>query len=197
MLIVYDLDGVLNMLNEYVFGKLGILDKLDKLKFYNISKNIHILSDGEINGILSMYSCADTFILSKAVEGINRITNVEDKYPGKVKVVINSLCYSPDVMDAKRLWLSKYTKVKEDNIILQYGGVKNGLDNADIVVEDCLKNLLDIKCNKAKILIDKPYNRFSKSIWGDLEILRVRDLNEAIDKVEGIVENVYGTYKIA
>lgn len=194
MLVVYDLDGVLNGLNEYVFRQLGIEHKLDKLKYYNIARNTHILRDREIRDILNMYGEANSFISCGAIEGADRITNVEERYPGKVRVMVNSLCYSLQAAEAKRLWLRKYTKVKEENIVLQYGTVKDGVENADIVVEDCLKNLLDIKCSRAKILLDKPYNRFSESMWTSLGITRVRDLNESIKKVEEIVKNGYGMY---
>ncbi len=180
--VVYDLDGVLNQLNEFIFSQLGIAQKLG-IKHYNLYDNTDILTGRDINNIISMYHNAETFRMAPPVVGADRIKNVIKYWPSRVNVIIHSLCYNHRIKSVKMKWIKNNLEIHNSSMRLEVGSSKGTIKNATIVVEDSLDQLLKYDENTVKILIDKTYNRY----YAGEDIVRVNSLNEAIDKVEEII----------
>ncbi len=186
--VVYDLDGVLNQLNEYVFDELGISQKLC-IKHYNIYKNTDTLSRNEMESIINMYHNAEIFGNLQLVPGARRIKNVKNVVNNKINVIIHSLCYNTMVKSVKREWIKNNLGLYNECVKLEVGSSKGIIKSADIVVEDSLEQLLKYDREVVKILINKTYNKHGKypKVGG---IIRTKDLNAAIDKVEEIVGGI-------
>jgi len=112
-------------------------------------------------------------------KGITRVERV----CRDASVYIYSLSHTLEVQRFKQNTLEAATGVLSERYILPLGHEKLAIQ-ADVVVEDCLENLLGYSDGVVKILITKSYNQQSASEDTRLGIVRVRDLLEAIEEVE-------------
>lgn len=94
--VVYDMDDVLNNLNEVVFSSLGLMDKLQELKYFNIKRNNHCLTPEQMEQVLSAYSKIETFEKTVPSKGIERITDIE-KLDTRVKVWVYTQKFSEEL----------------------------------------------------------------------------------------------------
>lgn len=192
--IVYDMDDVLNNLNDVVFSRQGIYHKLVKLKYFDINKNKN-MTKYEKSEILKSYSNPDIFDKLELVYGAERILDIQKKYSDKVKVWIHSLSFNDKIAQVKERFIrDKMQWFNMDNTILEVADTKSVLDFADIVVEDSLEYLVKCK-SEFKVLIDKSYNQSENYDVDSSNIIREKGLNKAIDKVESIVEELLSNGK--
>lgn len=172
--IVYDVDDVLNNLNDYVIGKLGLVYASN----YNIRSCPEYTREQQ-DKILAMYNDPETFRNLKLVPGARDICKVEET--GKARVWINSSCLNVEIEDIKRrCLLENIPGLNKDRLVFQvgYGMSKKQLDFTDIIVEDCITNLTKYNAQVEKILIDKKHNQaktYCISDW-DYGIKRVDTL---------------------
>lgn len=190
--VVYDLDGVLNNLNEVVYGRYGLLDKFMRQRRYNIKENGNLFNEEEQMLVLNQYKDINTFKNLSAIKGINKILDIKRKYKDGVKVVVHSLSYDSRVPIEKERFIREHV---EDSGLLELNfevGESKGLyKGADIVVEDSLENIIGYSDKTKKILIDKPYNKFEAYGIDGRGIKRSKDLMDAIREVGRIVDDKY------
>lgn len=186
--IVYDMDDVLNNLNEVVATAVGI--KETQLTRYNINE-IPELEPGQKKAILSCYRTPSIFKQTKLMPGAERICDVEDS--GVADVYIHSISLSPEIIPIKLAKLADgIPRLSPDKIslVLGSGGSdKEAYENTDIVIEDSMANVLKYSNNTIKILINKSHNKAED--WGvaesKLQIIRVNSLVDAVTIVERLV----------
>lgn len=183
--VVYDVDDVLNNLNDYVMLKIG----KKSARYYNINLCDEFTQE-EKERIYEMFGDSTVFSKLSSVDGADEICDIEST--GKAKVWINSSNYNKDVAEIKYPWLLKHIpNLNKDRIRLQIGKGehKECCDFADIVVEDCFTNLLKYSDKVIKILIDKTYNQ--AETYGttdrDSSIIRVNSLREANELIYAII----------
>lgn len=193
--ITYDMDDVLNNLNESVYANLGLLDKLARLKRFNNEKNTDILSDEEIGKLYKAYRNPECFKNLSPVLGTDRIMDIEAKYPDKVEVSIYTHAMNESIDEIKIGFVEEYIpKMPLNRVHITHGEVKEALKGVDIIVEDNLENLLRYEYDTIKILIDKPYNKFEsypelrQQLANAGNLMRVTNLHEAITLIETLVD---------
>lgn len=183
MLIVYDMDEVLNNLNDVVFCGLG--KERANIKYFNIYQNDN-LTDTQKKYIMSQYSDSSVYKRLSPVEGADRIMNIKDHWGDFVDVMVHTHCFTDEIVDVKKEFISRYIpKLKPDKVLYRTGDDKGIVPNADIIVEDSLENLNKYAADKVRILIDKPYNKFEN--YPDIDstgIIRLRTLNEVLDYID-------------
>lgn len=186
--IVYDMDDVLNNLNNEVYSTLGIPHLLNKQKRYIVTENTEILTKEQMEAILKLYGDKGLFERLKPVRGIERILNIEKLLPNKAFVHIHSTSFNADIIDVKRQFIKdNIPGFSNDRINLLLGKDKEAFKNADIVIEDSLENLLNYDDSTIKILKNKSYNQFNSYGIVKTDIIRVNDLIEAVDTIEHIL----------
>lgn len=181
--VVFDCDNVLLLLNNTVFSQLW----LPLPTGFDHTATGQYKPD-EVLAIKKLYGDPEIFKLSKFAEGADRIKYLES-YNAHVSICTRS--YTLGVEDVKRIRLPKHTHVPLEDIDFQLGlgEEKNLPDKADIMIEDCIENLLRLPNNKVKVLVDKTHNQrdfafdFYNKIW------RMPDLEHAIEFVEYILKN--------
>lgn len=181
--VVFDIDDVLNNLNDYVFGTLG-LPEPDTFKVNESS----LYTDEQKKAIMQMYGKADTFWHLQYNSLCSRLTDLE--CASNVYVWINSVCFTKDIADVKLGQLRMYAPgLDEDRIIFQItsdGSSKRELSCGTIMVEDNIINLFKHEETPIKILIDKSYNK--AEVYGTHDathgIIRVNSLAEAYKVIE-------------
>ncbi len=192
--VFYDVDDVLNNLNERVFGEVGVDPA--KIKYYRINKNKALTVD-QATKIIELYGDGDLAYSLDLVDGANRITDILEKFGDMVEVGLHSVSMTEAVHTAKENML-KEKLVGFDKLDVRLElccdsdkTVING-DEITVLVEDSLENVLKSEA-RYNILVDKPHNQFE--YYGvDTEteikknIIRVYGLNDAVDTVELIVE---------
>ena len=204
--VVYDMDGVLNYLNEHVFNKLGIPDKLDIIKRYSMRENaeLGIITSEQARVINSLYREPEIFKEVHKLDGIERLMDIENRYKGidsnigsRISVSIYSQCLSKEIYEVKYAFVKAHIPTMPmDRVHLTTDTTKKAVDWATIIVEDSLENILRYDKEVVKVLIDKPYNKFEnfeelrEKIAEAGKIIRVGSLNEAIDVVEKVVASM-------
>lgn len=184
--IVYDVDDVLNNLNDYVFNTL----ELPMASRFNIRECSEYTKEQQ-DTILDMYGNVETFKNLTYVDGAKDICEIEKT--GKALVWINSSCFTKDIADFKvKSLLENIPGLNPDRIILQIGvgHKKKQLDFTDIIVEDCLTNMRVYKQSTSKLLINKIYNQpktYCTSDWKE-GLIRVPSLLEANKLIRSYVE---------
>lgn len=181
--VVFDIDDVLNNLNDYVFGTLG-LPEPDTFKVNESS----LYTAEQKKSIMQMYGKEDTFRHLKYDSLCRSLTALERK--SNVYVWINSVCFTQDIADVKLGQLRMYAPgLNEDRIIFQItsdGSSKRELSCSTIMVEDNILNLFKHEETPIKILIDKSYNK--AEVYGTHDathdIIRVKSLAEAYKVIE-------------
>ena len=181
--IVYD---VLNNLNACVYERVGCVPASK----FNISECVEYTEE-EKQAIYDSFGSAEVFRGLSAVPGASEICEIEKT--GKALVWINSSNFTQEIADIKREWLFKYIpNLSEERVLLHvgHGEKKVSLDFADIVVEDCFKNLLKYDSHVVKILIDKTHNKAETYGTTDEKehIIRVNSLLEANVFIKSIVK---------
>lgn len=192
--IVYDMDDVLNNLNEAVFGRLGLLDELKELKYFDIRKNEHCLTSEQMTQVISEYSKLETFEKTVASDGIERIVDVE-KIDPRVKVWIYTQKFSKELNKFTIDFIKENIPGLSDEriVIVNSKHKKKRFENAAIIVEDSAENIAEYGKETVKILIDKPYNRHENYVDEftaenvDGTLVRVASLSKAIKLVETLV----------
>lgn len=193
--VVFDMDDVLNNLNDYVFNTLGLkrpsLFEINQCKEY---------SDAQKAAIIGMYKRADVFKALELVPGAREICKLEaikERKNGEevgVRVWINSVSLTQDIADVKRQQIEREIKgINMDRVILPVGR-KEALEHTTYIVEDSMANLQNgYGWQTCKILIDKPHNQAKayKTQDDHEKINRVKDLTQAIRFIqEDIVNNI-------
>ncbi|MCM1224636.1 MAG: hypothetical protein NC548_60335, partial [Lachnospiraceae bacterium] len=180
--VVFDCDDVLLQLNNTVFSQLW----LPLPTSYDFASSGQYKPD-ELKAIFHLYSNPEIFKIAKFADGADRITDLE-AYNAEVRICTTS--YNQEVADVKKIRLPEHTKVKPENIEYHIGlGEDKTLpDKADIMVEDCIENLMKLPNDKIKVLIDRPANQrdfafdFYNKIW------RMPDLEHALDFIKYILK---------
>lgn len=183
--IIFDVDDVLNNLNDYILNKLG----LPWGSRYSIL-DCPEYTDEQKKSILAAYIDPKTFENIEYVPGASEIFDLEDQGNARVKIISCNL--NPETAGVKIASLfANIPGVSIENTELQ---IRNGFDkeidlSADIIVEDCIENAIRYEPETIKILIDKPYNK--AEVYGlDEEsenIIRVASLLEAIQYIKDII----------
>ena len=187
-IIVYDLDEVLNNLNEYVYNFL----KVPSASVFNIKECKEYTEEQKV-AILSMYRDPEVFKKLDLVDGGKEILDIEST--GKAEVWINSNNLSDEVKQAKIQWLKeKLPEFNMQHVVMQVKAAesKDGHDDAFIIVEDNLLNLRKYSKDTIKILIDKSHNQSEAYNTSDEAegIIRVKDLKEANSRIKQIVNDL-------
>lgn len=181
--VVFDIDDVLNNLNDYVFGTLG-LPEPDTFKINESS----LYTDEQKKSIMTMYGTADTF---RHLRYDNLCKNLPDfEHEQDVHVWINSVCFTKEIADVKLEHLRMYAPgLNEDHIVFQItsdGSSKKELSCGTIMVEDNILNLFKHEETPIKILIDKSYNK--AEVYGTADethgIIRVKSLAEVFKVID-------------
>lgn len=188
--IVFDIDDTLNNLNDFVCTHLGI--SRDKLNKYSIEK-CENLTKQQKEAILLMYNDIETFKNLYWVSGAERIEDFHSVRIGRfcTGVYIHSTSMTEEIADYKRVILKRdFPIIPDKNISLEYGSNKKSCFNdAFIVVEDNIENLLKYPDGTIKILIDKPNNK--DEIYGvnpnTSGIIRVVNLSSALNVISSIL----------
>lgn len=186
---VYDVDDVLNNLNDYVFETL----RLHKAKRFKIPENTDQYTEDQMKSIINMYGDPNTFRNLRYVPGARDICKIEKT--GKALTWINSSNYTEDIAKVKlESLIANIPDLNIDRIILVIGlGANKNAVDADIIVEDCFTNLDKYHDGTLKILIDKTHNQAETYGSTDAEkgITRVKSLVEANTIIQCVVDNWY------
>lgn len=183
LVIVYDVDDVLNNLNDVVFNTLGINQHIQTR--FKITENVDTLSPIDMERIISAYGDTKIFEQVQFLPGAKLIYDAEAR--GAI-VRIRSSNVNQQIADLKMAkLLSEIPGATREKITMFVGhGVKKEIDpEADIIIEDSLENLLMYQRDKVRILIDKPYNKYySYRVNNSIErISRVPSLMSAVTSV--------------
>ena len=177
--ITFDLDGVIIPNIEKSCELFGI--DYTKITTYKIN-DCKLLTEEEKAKIKSGFTRAEIFEYSGTSFGSEYMEDLAQK----CEMHINSLCGSDEVKEYKKELLKKLIpSLNFDNINLGDCGefVVKLFDETDVVVEDCLENLLNNYDKfKRAYLIDHLYNRDIDISKYD-KIIRVSNLKQAIDKI--------------
>lgn len=186
--IVYDVDDVLNNLNDYVCDKCGV--DYNSIVQFNILKNEGITKD-DANRLLESYSDPFTFTQLRFRDAAYHICDIEKEYKG-VRVSIHSNNFKREIADIKtKALLKEIPGLSLDKISMEVGthSSKSADKDADFIVEDNIENLLKYEDRVFRILIDKPWNK--AETYGlndkDYNIFRVKSLEEANDIIRKII----------
>lgn len=183
--VVYDLDGTMNELNDYVLTELG--QPLDLFKRYSLRENTHISREIQ-NEILRMWSDPATFRKVQFSQGIEQTVLMSGSQCMDFR--IHSICLVTGVEEVKRNSLLGMG-MKDSSIFLETGFSKKMID-CEIAVEDSLENLFNSKA-KYKILRKRSYNRIENypEYIGKIDLLEVDNLMEANSLVIDLVMQEY------
>lgn len=185
--IIYDVDDVLNNLNSYIFGKLG----LPWGERFMVTECMCYTKE-QVDALLKMYGDPEVFRNLSYEPGASEIFDIERT--GQAEVFIISRNFNQEVADVKMESLLKHIpNAKPDKIDMQIGSGNNKKidESADIIVEDCIENCIRYPFDTIKILIDKPNNQ--AEAYGickeEHNIFRVGSLIEANNLICAIVNN--------
>lgn len=178
--IIYDMDDVLNDLNDVVFRELG----LSLPRYYELREHKEYSSDA-LDKIFEKYRDINVFYKTALCNGALDIIHLEDT-PG-VKVWIHTVSYTKEIADYKyKLIHSGIPGFSMERLLLPIGH-KKPLDFADYVIEDSYMNLYRYKNNSTKILVDKTYNQ--ESAYSEYKITgrlvrcsSLEDVNQWLDR---------------
>lgn len=180
--VVFDFDGVLNDLVGTACEICGI--NYADIDEYELKK-VKALSEDNRKKLIEAFSDVKTFEKSGVSESITELKMIENIK--NVEVYIHSLCWSEEIAQFKRNILKhKLPWLPEERVILNIKGVeseKDASDFADILVEDCIANIIRSKPKMVGILIKKPYNSCTKHASDIMnnKIMIADDLESAID----------------
>lgn len=177
--VTFDLDGVVIPNVEKSCELFGI--DFNKITTYRID-NCELLTEEEKTQIKQGFTQAEVFRYS----GISYGSECIERLAQKCELHINSLCGSDEVREYKRELLKELIpSLNFENVNFGDCGefVVKVIDKTDIVVEDCLENLLDnYETFNRAYLIDHLYNR-DVNISEYPKIIRVPNLKHAINRI--------------
>jgi 5'(3')-deoxyribonucleotidase len=140
-----------------------------------------------IQNITDAYGNPKTFERAQFAKGADTITNLES-HNSIVQICTRS--YTQEVMSVKMKRLPEHTHIDPSKIIYQIGpGAEKVYPNADIIVEDCLENLVRLPGDKVKILINKTHNQASLDFDFYHRIYRFADLESSLDFIRSILDS--------
>lgn len=182
-LTVFDCDDVLLNLNEAVYPFLG-LSNPTSFK-YRISGQY---TQSQVDDITRLYGDPETFRRAEFAKGADKILDLEN-YGTDVRICTRS--FNEEVEAVKRVILPEHTHVSLDHIEFQIGLGHEKLlpDKADIMVEDCLDNLLKLPQPVIRILINKSHNQESSAFDFYNRIYRFKDLVDALEFIKHILSS--------
>lgn len=177
MKITFDVDGVLNDITGYLMRK---INAEKEFKYYYITENSEF-TDAEKESILKGYDKLDTFVNAGFVSDAKRILEIKEE-----DLYIYTYSNTKEILDFKRQELIKMG-INPDHItdaIYTHDLEKNVV--TDILVEDCLKNIITSNVKVKSIIIDKSYNKAETYGYTDeeLNIKRVSSVSEAVDYIK-------------
>lgn len=146
--IAYDMDDVLNNLGDSVFESMDLADKTDKLKQFSMESNVRlgILTNEQSKLLLNAFSKPESFMGLIPMQGIERLMDIEEKYPNKVNVSIYTHALDESIDCIKQDFVKTYIpKMPLERVHITHESVKEAKENIDIIVEDNLENLLRYK----------------------------------------------------
>lgn len=191
--VVYDVDDVLNNLNNIVFNKAGVEGKVTR---YYTHEN-EGLTKSEMAEMNNLYANPDTFRVLEYNEGAERICDIEKT--GFADVFTYSANFNPLISRIKYdSLISAIPNIKPDNIELVISsGHKHARRDTDIIVEDSADNIMLYSDDVIKILIDKPYNQENKypELREVKNLVRVDTLVDAVNLIEDIVHTWINSLK--
>lgn len=196
MNIIYDMDDVLNDLNESVYRTLGLSDKFAQLKRYYVTENVElgILTQEQGKSVLSLYENPETFKRLSARKGIERIMDIESHHKDRVCVSVYSQSLNKEINEIKYDFIKEHIpNMPLDRVHITNTEIKEAKAGASIVVEDSIENLLRYDKSVIKILMSKSYNKYEN--YQDLKeqidnsgtFIRVYSLEDAITVIEGLI----------
>lgn len=188
--VVYDVDDVLNNLNEYATAKAGV--DMSAIKYFNIRKNTNIPEDGQ-DRLLELYGNPDTFRHLSFLDAAYHICDIEKEFDN-VYVSIHSNNFAQEIADIKTsALLAEIPGITSEKISMEVGSAmsKSAHSEADIIVEDSFQNCLKYSDDTIKILINKSWNQAENYDSTDKEsgITRVESLEKANELIREIVRN--------
>lgn len=191
--VVYDMDDVLNNLNEEVYNSLGMQHMFKLQTRFRIRENTGLFTDEQMNLVLNAYKNPEIFKRLKPAKGVERILDIEGLTNGLVQVSIHSTSLVEEINPIKERFVSdNIPGFTRERLHLSLGHNKDAFNNADYIIEDSLENLLKYGKDTVKILIDKPHNQFDSYGIKNSNIIRVYSLDEGIDIIENqIYRRVY------
>lgn len=181
--VVFDIDSTLNKLDEYVYGEVGILHKLENQKRYQLEHEMNsLLTSEDREKIHALWEDYDTFIKCPMDEDIDEV--VKMSLSDSFSVIIHSTCMAEEVAKAKEVVMSEYFDKSNVQFVFEIC-TKNQLENIFAVVEDNIEYLKDLKATH-KLLLDRPYNKAENYniIESDYNITRVATLKEAVERIK-------------
>lgn len=177
--VTFDLDGVVIPNVEKSCELYGI--DFDKITTYRID-SCELLTEEEKRQIKFGFGSVDAFIYSGVSQGAEHL----EKLAQNCILHINSLSCNNDIKEYKRELLKMLIpSLLEENLTLGVYSdfIVKEIEKTDIVVEDCLENLVENYDTFEKAyLIDHLYNR-DRDLSQYPKIVRVNDLEHCIDKI--------------
>lgn len=183
--VVYDVDDVLNDLNEQVFKRIGGTWRPNRFNIRECAGVTEELAEK----VLKSYQDPELFKVVNWVPGYKDITKIEET--NRARVWINSNSFNNDIRNIKAYRISnELSEVNPDRVVLQVSGTEGKQAiRASIVIEDHIANCLKYADWAVKILVDKTWN--SAIEYGideeDNYIIRVNSLVEANEAVREII----------
>lgn len=201
VIIVWDMDGCLNNLNDVVMKELGLTDKFNRRTsyLYEPGSPMEILTPDEIEEVHKKYRDDSTFLRTRLLENADLITRVVRKAADKgikARVIINSECHTPEVADVKCMQLMNgVSDLQISDMILQVESPKQAIRGADIVVDDNVYHLREYDDNTTKVLMMHNYNTkrdYSEAIKAGHAIVGVNNILEAVEFIESrVLRGIY------
>lgn len=184
--VVYDVDDTLWGLNDFITKLHGI--DIRKIKRYKTIENDE-LTEEEKRLIIGSYGDPDIFKQLLFYEGCERVFDLQVFQ--MADIWISSASLNDAIRDIKRERLKELPNIDMGHVVLTSGSDPfQGRVPGDILVDDCVKNILDHDFTY-NIMLDKTYNHSEEDAQAIIDsgknVIRVFSLDEAIDKVENIV----------
>lgn len=186
--VIYDVDDVLNTLNETVFNKLGWTWRPKRFN----TRECDDITREQQDIVLRLYRDPEMFRTTAWSDGAKDIANIENT--GLARVGINSNSLNPEVVGIKRhRLLTDIPNINPDRLTLQCVGTEEKKSvHADIIIEDHIMNTLRYGEHCIKILINKTWNTSGEYPMDEekLHIVRVDSLLEANEVIARIVDYI-------
>ena len=211
MRVVFDIDNTLNNLNETINNKYNLVESIEEINRYRLRDTN--LSESIKKAFKE--ACLEDIHYSASVSVVNKdLMNLFLELNKGGSTIYYTKCLIESHIDTKRKWLlsnyniesmSSYSIADFKKKDLCNGiyyvtaiGDKICCDNVDIVVEDCVDNLLGYGDNVKKILIKQPWNEFEYNEIKDQvsNLVRVDSIDECLEYLIRILISCKGTYEL-
>ena len=172
--VVFDVDGVIVDINKKICKKHNI--DISKIVKHNI-RTCEGLTETEKDTLISEYGSHDLYDDIELEDGADEIMELAPK----CNLLIYSVCFNRGISLSKYRMLTERLNIAPENIellIKDKDGTKPAHGKADIIVEDCLDNIINYTKDTVKILLNKPYNQ--TDLDDEYGIIRVANIRQAI-----------------